>query len=229
MKQEESYLSYEDFRKNATNETVEAFLTPELVSQAFTSFDENLHREKIEEYLNAQFAEITEKTKKLIEKFNVVTTANSPIALMINGVLKYSVMIIISEKQLTEEQSTDENEFTKLIMSGDVIAACPEDFRDEDGNVAFMHEGIKTTVDQIQKAIFNLGSVGDSRNDTLMHPFTDEYIDYMCRISVGLALATGSHKDPEQLKGMEEIETKVLHTKQYRDEDQIKEMIRNVK
>lgn len=226
MKQEESYLSYEDFRKNATNETVHAFLTPELVSQAFTPFDENLHREKIEEYLNAQFAEIAEKTKKLIEKFNVVTTANSPIALMINGVLKYSVMIIISEKPLTEEQSTNENEFTKLIMSGDVIAACPEDFRDEDGNVAFMHEGIKTTVDQIQKAIFNLGSVGDSRNDTLMHPFTDEYIDYMCRISVGLALATGSHKDSEQLKGMEEIETKVLHTKQYRDEDQIKEMLR---
>lgn len=226
MKQEESYLSYEDFRKNATNETVHAFLTPELVSQAFSSFDEKLHREKILEYIDAQFAEITEKTKKLVEKFNTVTMANSPIALMINGVLKYSVMIILSEKQLTKEQSTDEHEFTKLISSKDVIAACPEDFRDEDGNVAFVREGIRTTVNEIQKAIFNLGSVGNKGKSDLMHPFTDEYIDYMCRISVGLALATGSHKDPEHLKDMEEIETKVLLTKQYRDEDEIKEMLR---
>lgn len=229
MKQEESYLSYEDFRKNATNETVHAFLTPELVSKAFTSFDEKLHREKIEEYLDAQFAEITEKTKELIKKFNTVTTSNSPIAMMVKGVLKYSVMIILSEKQLTTEQTTDEVEFSKLLMSGDVIAACPEDFRDEDGNVAFMYEGIKTTVDQIQKAIFNLGSVGDSINNNLMHPFTDEYIDYMCRISVGLALATNSHNDPEHLKGMENIETQVLLTKQYRDEEELREMMKGRK
>lgn len=229
MKQEESYLSYEDFRKNATNETVHAFLTPELVSQAFTSFDEKLHSEKIQEYLDTQFNEIAEKTKELIRKFNTVTTANSPIAMMVKGALKYSVMIIISEKKLTTEQQTDEVEFSKLIMSEDVIAACPEDFRDEDGNVAFMHEGIKTTVDEIQKAIFNLGSVGDSRNDTLMHPFTDEYINYMSRIAVGLALATNSHNDPEQLKGMEYIETNVLLTKQYRDEEEIKEMMKNRK
>lgn len=226
MKQEESYLSYEEFRKNATEESIKAFMDFTIMDKAFNDFDPVIHAKKIAEYVEKQVEEIKAKTTKIVKEFQIVTTVNSPWA-TINGSgdLTFGIVIAFSKELLFNNSNENEGGFINILENAatadNYILMSPESFNKDPKEVSLVlpkYSGV-TNMKALTDALFSCKGfkIKDGEgNETRITPFSDEYVDYAVHTSTALALYNNIKNDVEQMSSIKKIETQIIELNQYR-------------
>lgn len=226
MKQEESYLSYEEFRKNATEESIKAFMDFTIMKKAFIDFDPVIHAKKIAEYVEKQVEEIKAKTTKIVQEFQIVTTLNSPWATInSSGELAFGVVIGFSKEPLFNNSNENEDGFINILENAatadNYILMSPENFNKDPKEVKLILPKYSdiTDIKALTEALFNckgFKTMDGKGNETKISPFSDEYVNYAVHTSTALALYNNIKNDVDQMSSIKKIETQIIELNQYR-------------